>query len=34
VFEKRYGHGLYLNANWVWSHAMDNAPWDGGSGGG
>jgi carboxypeptidase family protein len=34
VFEKRYGNGLYLNANWVWSHAMDNAPWDGGSGGG
>ncbi|MFL6449436.1 MAG: carboxypeptidase regulatory-like domain-containing protein [Bryobacteraceae bacterium] len=34
VFEKRYSHGLYLNANWVWSHAMDNAPWDGGSGGG
>jgi hypothetical protein len=34
VFEKRYGHGLYMNANWVWSHAMDNAPWDGGSGGG
>ncbi|HEY3456445.1 MAG TPA: TonB-dependent receptor [Bryobacteraceae bacterium] len=34
VFEKRYGNGLYLNTNWVWSHAMDNAPWDGGSGGG
>ncbi|HXJ40286.1 MAG TPA: hypothetical protein VNH18_13485, partial [Bryobacteraceae bacterium] len=34
VFEKRYGNGLYLNGNWVWSHAMDNAPWDGGSGGG
>ena len=34
VFEKRYSRGLYLNANWVWSHAMDNAPWDGGSGGG
>ncbi|MDQ6708389.1 MAG: TonB-dependent receptor, partial [Acidobacteriota bacterium] len=33
VFEKRYSKGLYLNANWVWSHAMDNAPWDGGSGG-
>jgi hypothetical protein len=33
VFEKRYSHGLYLNANWVWSHALDNAPWDGGSGG-
>ena len=34
VFEKRYSNGLYFNANWVWSHAMDNAPWDGGSGGG
>lgn len=34
VFEKRYARGLYFNANWVWSHAMDNAPWDGGSGGG
>jgi hypothetical protein len=34
VFEKRYSNGLYLNANWAWSHAMDNAPWDGGSGGG
>lgn len=34
VLEKRYSKGLYLNANWVWSHAMDNAPWDGGSGGG
>jgi len=34
TFEKRYAKGLYLNANWVWSHAMDNAPWDGGSGGG
>jgi hypothetical protein len=34
VFERRYANGLYLNANWVWSHAMDNAPWDGGSGGG
>jgi hypothetical protein len=34
VFEKRYSKGLYLNANWVWSHALDNAPWDGGSGGG
>ena len=34
TLEKRYGNGLYLNANWVWSHAMDNAPWDGGSGGG
>ena len=33
VFEKRYKSGLYFNANWVWSHAMDNAPWDGGSGG-
>ena len=34
VLEKRYSNGLYLNANWVWSHSMDNAPWDGGSGGG
>jgi hypothetical protein len=30
VFEKRFSHGLYLNANWVWSHSMDNAPYDGG----
>jgi hypothetical protein len=34
TFEKRYSKGLYFNANWVWSHSMDNAPWDGGSGGG
>jgi hypothetical protein len=34
TFEKRYAKGLYLNANWVWSHAIDHAPWDGGSGGG
>jgi hypothetical protein len=34
TFEKRYAKGLYLNTNWVWSHALDNAPWDGGSGGG
>lgn len=33
VFEKRYSSGLYFNANWVWSHSLDNAPWDGGSGG-
>ena len=29
VFEKRYSNGLYFNANWAWSHALDNAPWDG-----
>jgi hypothetical protein len=33
VFEKRFTQGLYFNANWVWSHAIDNSPWDGGSGG-
>jgi hypothetical protein len=33
VFEKRMGRGLYLNANWVWSHSMDNAPYDGGADG-
>ncbi len=33
VFEKRMGHGLYFNANWVWSHSLDNAPYDGGADG-
>jgi Carboxypeptidase regulatory-like domain len=33
VFEKRFSHGLFFNANWVWSHSMDNAPYDGGADG-
>jgi hypothetical protein len=33
VFEKRFSHGLFLNANWVWSHSMDNSPYDGGADG-
>ncbi len=33
VFEKRLGHGLYFNANWMWSHSLDNAPYDGGADG-
>lgn len=33
VFEKRLAKGLYFNANWVWSHSMDNAPYDGGADG-
>jgi len=33
VFEKRLGNGLYFNANWMWSHSMDNAPYDGGADG-
>jgi hypothetical protein len=33
VYEKRLGHGLYFNANWMWSHSMDNAPYDGGADG-
>jgi hypothetical protein len=33
VFEKRFSQGLYFNANWVWSHSMDNAPYDGGADG-
>ena len=33
VFEKRFSHGLFFNANWVWSHSMDNSPYDGGADG-
>ena len=33
VLEKRFSHGLFFNANWVWSHSMDNAPYDGGADG-
>lgn len=33
VFEKRLSDGLYFTANWVWSHSMDNAPYDGGADG-
>ncbi len=33
VFEKRFGRGLTFNANWMWSHSMDNAPYDGGADG-
>jgi hypothetical protein len=33
VFEKRFSSGLFFNANWVWSHSMDNSPYDGGADG-
>lgn len=31
--EKRYSRGLYLLANWTWSHGLDNVGGDGGSNG-
>jgi Carboxypeptidase regulatory-like domain len=33
VLEKRFSRGLSFNANWVWSHSLDNAPYDGGADG-
>jgi hypothetical protein len=32
-FQQRLTHGLFLTANYVWAHAMDNAPYDGGADG-
>ena len=32
-FQQRLKHGVYFTANWVWAHAMDNAPFDGGADG-
>jgi hypothetical protein len=29
-FQQRLAHGLFLTANYVWAHALDNAPYDGG----
>jgi Carboxypeptidase regulatory-like domain len=33
VFEKRVSKGVYFTANYVWSHSLDNAPYDGGADG-
>lgn len=33
VFEKRVSNGFDLTVNYVWSHSMDNAPYDGGADG-
>ena len=30
-FEKRLSHGLYLLANWTWSHSLDNSYPEGGA---
>jgi hypothetical protein len=32
-FQQRLTHGVFLTANYVWSHALDNAPFDGGANG-
>jgi Carboxypeptidase regulatory-like domain len=32
-FQQRFKRGLYFTANWVWAHAEDNAPFDGGADG-
>jgi hypothetical protein len=32
-FQQRLTHGFFLTANYVWSHALDNAPFDGGANG-
>jgi hypothetical protein len=32
-FQQRLTHGFFLTANYVWSHAFDNAPFDGGADG-
>ncbi|HEY4049814.1 MAG TPA: TonB-dependent receptor [Acidobacteriaceae bacterium] len=29
-FQQRLAHGLFLTANYVWAHSLDNAPYDGG----
>ena len=32
-FQQRLTHGVFITANYVWSHAFDNAPFDGGADG-
>ncbi len=32
-FQQRLTHGLFITANYVWAHAFDNAPFDGGADG-
>jgi hypothetical protein len=32
-FQQRLTHGLFITANYVWAHAFDNAPFDGGANG-
>ena len=32
-FQQQLSHGFYLTANYVWAHALDNAPFDGGADG-
>jgi hypothetical protein len=32
-FQQRLTHGFFLTANYVWSHAFDNSPFDGGADG-
>jgi hypothetical protein len=32
-FQQRLTHGLFVTANYVWAHAFDNAPFDGGADG-
>jgi hypothetical protein len=33
TFEKRFSRGVSFTANYVWSHSMDNSPYDGGADG-
>jgi len=33
TFHQRMTHGVFLTANYVWAHALDNAPYDGGANG-
>ncbi len=32
-FQQRLSHGFFFTANYVWSHSLDNAPFDGGADG-
>ena len=32
-FQQQLSHGFFLTANYVWAHALDNAPFDGGANG-
>lgn len=32
-FQQRTSHGIFFTANYVWAHAMDNSPFDGGADG-
>jgi hypothetical protein len=33
TFQQRVTHGFFLTANYVWAHALDDAPYDGGADG-